>query len=277
MTRRKQRTDAQEARNLGKSSGFTLIELLVVIAIIAILAAMLLPALRQAKDKAHAMTCVNNEKQLHIALALYIDDSNEFYPVNGNNSWGTHYGGVSWDDLLSGYDGRGALPHNDASNNNDQKAAALGFDAHGSQPLYFCKSFPNPEALNYGGMRTIPRAYSLSSYAPNNTNHLGVSGFLTSRKTSSTANPSSAIALLEHRDSLGRWAGARVYPKTWRNTYTLNLITLTAMHANNRRGNFLLADGHVEALDWFKTATRADGVVMNFTNDFSDTMWDAGR
>jgi len=109
--------------------GFTLIELLVVIAIIAILAAMLLPALAKAKAKAQGVSSLNNIRQWGLAQTLYVDDFNQFLPMTkiptgtpmfpdvedtptwlgltdveyGNKQNGTTYGRAAWFNALPPY------------------------------------------------------------------------------------------------------------------------------------------------------------------------------
>jgi len=69
--------------------GFTLIELLVVIAIIAILAALLLPSLSSAKQKAWTTSCLSNLHQIGLGMKMFADDNNELYPESGGDiRWG---------------------------------------------------------------------------------------------------------------------------------------------------------------------------------------------
>jgi prepilin-type N-terminal cleavage/methylation domain-containing protein/prepilin-type processing-associated H-X9-DG protein len=92
---------------MGNRRGFTLIELLVVIAIIAVLMAILLPALNRVKEQGKRAVCLSNLKQLSLAWIMYADD-NDDYLVNGaigysnrNMAWGDHTNETAWVDVLS--------------------------------------------------------------------------------------------------------------------------------------------------------------------------------
>src|ERR1700722_13356414 len=81
--------------------GFTLVELLVVIAIIAILAALLLPALAKAKEKGRQAVCFNNVSQQSLAVILYADENRDVLPPTAYND--VNGDEVDWPSLLDQY------------------------------------------------------------------------------------------------------------------------------------------------------------------------------
>jgi prepilin-type N-terminal cleavage/methylation domain-containing protein/prepilin-type processing-associated H-X9-DG protein len=117
------------------NQAFTLIELLVVIAIIAILAAILFPVFAQAREKARAITCVSNQKQIGLGIAMYAQDYDETYPMADYFD-----GGVGaqheWPDVVYPYIKNGQL--------------GAGNLYYGQGGIYHCPSFPDNESGEYG-------------------------------------------------------------------------------------------------------------------------------
>jgi prepilin-type N-terminal cleavage/methylation domain-containing protein/prepilin-type processing-associated H-X9-DG protein len=123
--------------------GFTLIELLVVIAIIAILAAILFPVFAQAREKARAITCVSNEKQMGLAILQYVQDNDEQFPFLQYYYYGsgtTPLYAIDWTDAIYPY----------VKNGNLSSGVSNVVIHNGTGGVWSCPSFPVAGANEYG-------------------------------------------------------------------------------------------------------------------------------
>jgi prepilin-type N-terminal cleavage/methylation domain-containing protein/prepilin-type processing-associated H-X9-DG protein len=190
-------------RNPQITGAFTLIELLVVVAIIAILAAMLLPALSRAKARAQAVYCLGNLKQLQLTWQLYANENHEFI---AGNDWqgeaganGTPRGNANW--VTGWLDPRQA---NNTDNTNtfllvSSQWASLGPDAQ-SALLYRCpaSSIQVQEGKNY---YPLVRTVSMSGWMGYNSSRWNPD-YQLFRKTTDMVrlSPTDALAFIEERD-----------------------------------------------------------------------------
>jgi prepilin-type processing-associated H-X9-DG protein/prepilin-type N-terminal cleavage/methylation domain-containing protein len=198
------------------SGGFTLIELLVVIAIIALLAALLLPALSRAKGSAKAAQCGSQMRQIGLATRLYADDHDDLFPrsqhsANANNMY-------PWERAVAPYLG-----------GKDVGATTL---TNLLRSLYHC-----PADLRTG----LPLSYGLNVYF-----ELEGPNYLSCHRTAQVPKAAATIAYTEVQAAVDH-----VMPEDW--TQLADAMSDVASTRHSGKSNYLFVDGHVQLLPLTRT------------------------
>ncbi len=280
---------------LAASRGFTLIELLVVIAIIAILAAMLLPALSKSKVKAQGISCMNNLKQLQIAWFMYSGDfEDRLVPTGGYNATATYITDGSITNNGNWVHGRMDSPAGSLTANNtgstDPALVQVGalFPYSKNLQIYKCPADRKIGPVAGGGTALTTRSMSMNAWlnplgppawtTDENWNdyqgYTGMSYLNVYRKQSDVANhrggPSMLFVLLDENPYAIN-DGYFVVDPNQRSTW----VDIPASYHNNA-GGLSFGDGHAEIKKWrdgLMISTQSKNISIPAGGFLDDLQW----
>jgi prepilin-type N-terminal cleavage/methylation domain-containing protein/prepilin-type processing-associated H-X9-DG protein len=276
---------------------FTLIELLVVIAIIAILAALLLPALSNAKDRAKTINCLSNLRQWGIGLQVHITDNGDMLPRDGTDDGGQYgvdtgaqtgpgspFDDYAWFNVIPAVMADRPLS-NYVAGSTGNKELSLPFP-NGKGKIWHCPSAisdPNDTFLAGGSFGFFSYCMNIDLKATTPiTGSYGKIPYPAMPKAATVPNPAATVLLTEQAFSPGHETYLPGGPNDWARNGIFpcaRSYRFSQRHSGNKGGNLVFIDGHSAYFkrSYITNGAPSDGGANRAEKKNGDVIWNINR